>query len=102
MLCDVDPGIAFHRLECLNSICENKCKLKSENILVLDGTKYRTFYLFERVQTYFFNSTGEKVQYARTARVDKMETLISLYERLQIMAKSYILPRFHVAIDYSF
>ena len=39
MLCDVDPGIAFHRLECLNSICENKCKLKSENILVLDGTK---------------------------------------------------------------
>ena len=31
-----------------------------------------------------------------------METLKSLYERLQIMAKSYILHRFHVAIDYSF
>ena len=54
--------------------------------------------MFERVPTYFYNNSGEKVSYVRTARVDKTANLPFIYDLLLSLAKKYIIHRYFVGI----
>ena len=60
--------------------------------------KLHAYYLFERVPTFYYKSSGEKVSYTRTARVDKKGNLPFIYDLLISMAKRYLIHIFFVGI----
>ena len=61
--------------------------------------KKANYYVFETVTTKYFNKNGKQVSYTRTARVDKNESLHSIINQLQQLAKNYLLHRFSVVND---
>ena len=60
------------------------------------NVKKVNYYVLEAVTTKYFNKNGKKVSYTRTARVDKNESLHSIIDQLQQLAKNYLLHRFSV------
>ena len=100
--CEVDSTTNYHRLDCLSSECGNGCKImnKSNEIFRnVDVKKLHSYYAFERVPTFYYNTNGEKVSYIRTTRVNKEGNLEFLYDKLLSMAKKYVIHRFFVATD---
>ena len=63
------------------------------------NVKKVNYYVFETVTTKYFNKNGKQVSYTRTARVGKNESLHSIIDQLQQLAKNYLLHRFSVVND---
>ena len=56
-------------------------------------------YIFETVETQYYNKSGKLVSYISTARVDKHDSMKTITNKLQVLAEKYFLHRFFVVID---
>ena len=64
-----------------------------------NSKKIVKFYVFERVDTKYFDTNGVEKIYKRTTRVDKREELSKVVEMLDSCSKSYLLHRYRVVND---
>ena len=99
--CSKDQHVNFHKIECLQGSCKHKCKIIDESGKDMDcwGRKV-SYYQFETVDESYYNKSGEKKFYKRTARKDyKDVTLRSVYKLLQEGARDYLLHRYHTLLD---
>lgn len=64
----------------------------------LPKIQYKKFhyYVFETVQTQYYNKNGKLVSYTRTARVDKYDIVENIIIQLQTLVAQYLLHRFFV------
>ena len=77
MKCGKELETNFYHLKCVLDQCPNGCKITDINHDLRGELKdncKESYYVFERVDTHYFNSNGKKVMYKCTARVDKKNT----------------------------
>ena len=58
--------------------------------------KIVNYYLYEKKVEQYFNKDGQKVEYTRTARVDKRDTVSSVVGQLMKNAENYLQHRSYV------
>ena len=106
MKCEKESKTRYFHRDCILGKCDNSCQivniaadLKNHLSHFELNVKKVNYYVFETVTTKYFNKSGKQVSYTRTARVDKNESLLSIIDRLQQLAKNYLLHRFSVIND---
>ena len=104
MNCKQEPETDFHSRTCILSQCDKNCKIVNisadlAKVLPKAKTKKVHYYVFETVDTQYYNKRGKLVSYSRTARVDKHDFVENIIEQLQLLAHKYILHRFFVIND---
>ena len=104
MNCKREPETDFHSRTCILSQCDKNCKIVNisadlAKVLPKAKTKKVHYYVFETVDTQYYNNRGKLVSYSRTARVDKHDFVENIIEQLQLLAQKYILHRFFVIND---
>ena len=102
--CDRDQETNYFELECILGKCGNSCQIiniKDYCKPFLKAAKNKTvsFYVFEKVTTFYYNKNGEKVGYDRTGRVDKNWHINEIIDELQSMASKYLQHYFFVIND---
>ena len=70
-----------------------------EPFLDINGQKTTSYYVFERVKTFYYNKKGEHVSYNRTGCVDKKEHITKIIKELQSMTSNYLKHYFFVIND---
>ena len=92
------------KTDCILGKCKNGCKpLNVTNDLSeqikANSKKIVTYYVFEKVDTKYFDTKGVEKNYKRTTRVDKRDEFSKVVELLDSCSKSYLLHRYRVTND---
>ena len=102
--CVVNNTIHYSHIDCINGKCRNNCQIvdiagklglrrkHNQNALL-------SYYVFERIETSYYDKNGLLKSYKRTARVDKKELFDIVVSKLQALLKGYLQHRFVVAND---
>ena len=76
------------------------CKITNiSNDLVTVKSKKAHYYIFETVQTQYYNKNGKLTSYTCTARVNKHDIIESIISQLQILSEQYLFHRFFIVND---
>ena len=94
--CDHDKETNYLELKCISGRCKNNCEILDvmdycKPFLGINRQKATSYFVFERVKTFYYNKKGEHVSYNRTGRVDKKEHITKIIKELQSMASNYII-----------
>ena len=79
--------------------CQIADMLKDLQLKITNIDKLLNYYMFELVETQYYNKKGQLQSYSRTARVDKRETICFIAEKLQACTKD---PLFFLLVMISF
>ena len=85
--CHKEPETDFYNRECILGQCGNNCKITNisndlKNDLVMIKSKKAHYYIFETVQTQYYNKNRKLESYSLTARVNKHDTIESIISQL--------------------
>ena len=98
MVCGKENETKYYKLDCILGKCDTKCQitdiLKDLHPKITNIDKLLNYYMFESVETQYYNKKGQLQSYSRTARVDKRETIRFIAEKLQACVKDYLTHRF--------
>ena len=102
--CSNENDTEFVHVDCIRGKCSSNFKPLD---IVQDlageikkyGKKLVSYYIFERVDTTYFDSTGTLKTYKRTTRVDKKEPFIEVVHKLQSCSRDYLLHRYRITND---
>ena len=98
MNCGRETETDFYKRTCILGQCDH-CKLVNigddlKNYLPNVQAKNEHYYVFETVETQYFNKSGKLVSYMHTAQVDKHDSVETIINKLQVLAEKYLLHRF--------
>ena len=102
--CFKDATLDFVPIECIQGKCGKGCEpLNVQEDLVNEdeATKKKvvSYYLFERVNTEYFDTNGQKKIYKRTTRVDHKGLFVDIIKKLDECSRNYLKHRYRVAND---
>ena len=102
--CGKEEDTDFVHVNCIRGKCEHNCKpldlteeLSGE--IVKHGKKLVSYYVFERIDTTYFDTNGVLKTYKRVTLVDKKESLLTVVQKLQSCSRDYLLHRYHITND---
>ena len=102
--CFKDATLDFVPIECIQGKCGKGCEpLNVQEDLVNEdeATKKKvvSYYLFERVNTEYFDTNGQKKIYKRTTQVDHKGLFVDIIKKLDECSRNYLKHRYRVAND---
>ena len=94
MNCGRETETDYYERTCILGQRDN-CKIVNisddlKNYLPNVQAKNVHYYVFETVETQYYNKSGKLVSYMRTARVDKHDSVETIINKLQVLAEKYL------------
>ena len=103
MTCGRETETDFYKRTCIVGQRDN-CKIVNisndlKNYLPNVQAKNVHYYVFETVETQYYNKSGKLVSYMHNARVDKYDSVETIINKLQVLAEKYLLHCFFMVND---